>query len=97
MIRAVPILALLAISCGPRARWMGDESARIDHAMACEPWQSHSPEAEGITLVGAPALAPPWKPGEGYSIGRENKSGRKLRLGKADRSPPRARRSRQDH
>jgi hypothetical protein len=92
VIRKVALGALCAslCACGPRAAWHFDESDRIDEVMACPPWRPGAPEAPGIALAGAPPLAEPWLDGEGYQLRRTPpKSGRKKRLGKVQRTPPR--------
>ncbi len=88
---AAGLAAAASLSCAARAGWQRDESARIDEAMRCEPFHADLAGARGIAVYSAPPLATPWKEGEGYQLRREE-SGRKARLGKVQRQPPRARR-----
>jgi hypothetical protein len=85
-------LALLGVllwtGCSHRGDWKEDEGARIDEGIRCEPYHPHLPAARGIAVVDAPAMAPPWAKGESYDF--DTFRGRKARLGKVSRRPPRA-------
>jgi hypothetical protein len=87
MIRFAILGALLWTGCGHRAAWMEDESSRIGDGTRCDPFEPQLPAARGIAVVNAPPLAAPWRSGESYDF--DSFRGRKARLGKVSRRPPR--------
>jgi hypothetical protein len=66
---------------------MEDDSPRIDEGIRCEPFEPNLPAVRGIAVVDAPPLAVPWRSGESYDF--DSFRGRKARLGKVSRRPPR--------
>ncbi len=62
--RYAVLTLVLAFACagGRAAQARDDDLERIERAMAPEPFTPGTPGADGIALVGAPPMAPPFPP-----------------------------------